>query len=383
MGMKRPAAAASTEPAKKPATNKAGEPAAELTEEALNSHKLFMKEIEEKANKGSMDQETFDKALKNVDPQVSQALWKCFEQGRKASGHDDVYKKECNGTGSTKKRRQLLRAWIMDKGTCGSIYRESQQTLGMVQEAGVKEKWLTLEEAQSKWGKTELNSRLEAGTIEGRRCPSDRRFWEFKAVQQVASKKIMMTKATSYKTGEEKAKKEHLLEVDNLKFENLKEDDFEMGVSEDEESEGAPGLPEDLKKTLGLKSEKNPKPDGSKATAWEAESRIGTDTTSGEIQEKLLKFKAELSKDIAQLEMKGMEMKKTCSNPALEKKVKKVLEEGPPLCEKINKILKGKGKVKVETAKPQLQSAFQLLTQVKALKAQVAKHQKASQQKKK
>eukprot|EP00438_Fugacium_kawagutii_P034830 Skav236180 [mRNA] locus=scaffold3799:65667:66815:+ [translate_table: standard] len=382
--MKRPAqAAASQAVAKKPATHKSEEPKSELTEEALNSHKSFMKEMEEKCNKGNMDQETFDKALQHVDPQVSQALWKCFEQNRKASGQDELYKKECNGTGSTKKRRQLLRAWIMDKGSCGSFYRESTQTLGMVQEAGIKEKWLTLEEAQNKWGKAELNSRLQSGTIEGRRCPNDRRFWEFKAVQQHASKKVTLTKGTTYKTGEEKVKKDQLLEVDNLKFENLQEADFEMGVSEEEESEG--GLPEDLQKTLGLKNEKAGKADGSKANpnVWENESKVSASTSTAELQEKLLKFKAEITKDVAQLEMKAMEVKKTCPNPALEKKLKKAIEDGPGLCDKVTKLLRGKGKLKMEVAKPQLQSALQLLTQVKALKAQVAKHQKASQPKKK
>ena len=376
--MKRPAKADSPAPAKKPAV-KAGEPTPKLTEEALTSHKAFLQEMEEKCNNGTMDQELFDKALQSVDPLISQALWKCFEQNRKSCGQDAVYKQECNGTGSTKKRRQLLRAWIMDKGSCGTTYRQSQQTLGMVQESGLKEKWLTLEEATAKWGKKELNSRLQAGTIEGRRCPSDKRFWEFKAVQQVASKKVTLTKATTYKTGEEKAKKEQLQEVDQLKLENLQQEDFEMGVSEDEDSDS--GLPADLQKTLGIKNEK-PNKDPSKANQWEAESKVDADTTTAEVQEKLLKFKAELTKDIAHVEVKAMEVKKTCPDPALQKKMKKAAEEGQALCEKITKVLKSK-KIKVEMAKPHIETAFQLLSQVKALKVQVAKHQRQSQSKNK
>ncbi len=376
--MKRPAKADSPAPAKKPAV-KAGEPTPKLTEEALTSHKAFLQEMEEKCNNGTMDQELFDKALQSVDPLISQALWKCFEQNRKSCGQDAVYKQECNGTGSTKKRRQLLRAWIMDKGSCGTTYRQSQQTLGMVQESGLKEKWLTLEEATAKWGKKELNSRLQAGTIEGRRCPSDKRFWEFKAVQQVASKKVTLTKATTYKTGEEKAKKEQLQEVDQLKLENLQQEDFEMGMSEDEDSDS--GLPADLQKTLGIKNEK-PNKDPSKANQWEAESKVDADTTTAEVQEKLLKFKAELTKDIAHVEVKAMEVKKTCPDPALQKKMKKAAEEGQALCEKITKVLKSK-KIKVEMAKPHIETAFQLLSQVKALKVQVAKHQRQSQSKNK
>ena len=376
--MKRPAKADSPAPAKKPAV-KAGEPTPKLTEEALTSHKAFLQEMEEKCNNGTMDQELFDKALQSVDPLISQALWKCFEQNRKSCGQDAVYKQECNGTGSTKKRRQLLRAWIMDKGSCGTTYRQSQQTLGMVQESGLKEKWLTLEEATAKWGKKELNSRLQAGTIEGRRCPSDKRFWEFKAVQQVASKKVTLTKATTYKTGEEKAKKEQFQEVDQLKLENLQQEDFEMGMSEDEDSDS--GLPADLQKTLGIKNEK-PNKDPSKANQWEAESKVDADTTTAEVQEKLLKFKAELTKDIAHVEVKAMEVKKTCPDPALQKKMKKAAEEGQALCEKITKVLKSK-KIKVEMAKPHIETAFQLLSQVKALKVQVAKHQRQSQSKNK
>ena len=376
--MKRPAKADSPAPAKKPAV-KAGEPTPKLTEEALTSHKAFLQEMEEKCNNGTMDQELFDKALQSVDPLISQALWKCFEQNRKSCGQDAVYKQECNGTGSTKKRRQLLRAWIMDKGSCGTTYRQSQQTLGMVQESGLKEKWLTLEEATAKWGKKELNSRLQAGTIEGRRCPSDKRFWEFKAVQQVASKKVTLTKATTYKTGEEKAKKEQLQEVDQLKLENLQQEDFEMGMSEDEDSDS--GLPADLQKTLGIKNEK-PNKDPSKANQWEAESKVDADTTTAEVQEKLLKFKAELTKDIAHVEVKAVEVKKTCPDPALQKKMKKAAEEGQALCEKITKVLKSK-KIKVEMAKPHIETAFQLLSQVKALKVQVAKHQRQSQSKNK
>eukprot|EP00434_Breviolum_minutum_P038200 symbB.v1.2.033880.t1/scaffold4274.1/size42556/2 len=150
-----------------------------------------------------------------------------------------------------------------------------------------------------------------------------------RAVQQVASKKVPLTKATTYKTAKEKAKKEQFQEVDQLKLENLQQEDFEMGMSEDEDSDSG-GLPADLQKTLRIKNEK-PNKDGSKANQWEAESKVDADTTTAAIQEKLLKFKAELTKDIGQLEVKQMEVKKTCPDPALQKKMKKAAEEGQAL----------------------------------------------------
>ena len=190
--LKRPAVTQGGSQPKK----KAREPG-KLTAEAWENHKKFIQVVEEKAKNGRIDQEGFEEVLGQLDPSVSQALWKGFEQSRKACGQEELYKNECNGVGGTKKKRQLLRAWIMEKQSCGQTCRQSQHTMGLLKTQGVKEKHMTKEETLTKWGKDELAQRLASGTIYARRCPQDKRFWEFQSVTQQGSCMAQSNKITS------------------------------------------------------------------------------------------------------------------------------------------------------------------------------------------
>ena len=374
MPMKRPAAAQGGSQPKK----KAGEPG-KLTAEALENHKKFIQAVEEKTKNGGIDQEGFEEALGQLDPSVSQALWKAFEQSRKACGQEELYKNECNGVGGAKKKRQLLRAWIMDKQSCGQTYRQSQHTMGLLKTQGVKEKYITKEEALTKWGKDELAQRLASGTIHARRCPQDKRFWEFKSVTQQGSCMAQSNKSTSYKTGEEKVKKASLMDFENLQLEDLHESDLDIGdePQSPEEEEEHKALPDDLAKALGIKNPNQAKIKDAKPNAWELESRLDNATSTQEIKDKLVKFKSEITKDVATLEMKMVEVKKTCPDAALLKKVAKCCSSSTDLCDTLAKAMKDK-KPKVESVKSSLQAALEALTQLKAMKTAVLKHQKAS-----
>eukprot|EP00435_Cladocopium_sp_Y103_P037954 s1771_g10.t1 len=232
----------------------------------------------------------------------------------------------------------------MDKQSCGQTYRETLHTMGIVKRSGVKEKWLTQEEAIAKYGKNELAERVTS-------------------------------------TGEEKTKKETMLDFNNMSLENLHDSDFEVGAN-DEDSDENNALPQDLAKVLGVKNGKDKKDDKdkekeSKANTWELESKISAGTSAKDLQEKLVKFKSEITKDVANLEMKAMEIKKFCPHAALQRQIGKACANGTAEASKLQKLLKEK-RPKMESAKNQLKDALTVLTELKALKGQVARHQKSA-----
>ena len=59
----------------------------------------------------------------------------------------------------------------------------------------------TKAEALQKWGKDELKDRLQKGTIQARRNPMDKSYWEFKAIVQSESTFVHKNKETQYGTG--------------------------------------------------------------------------------------------------------------------------------------------------------------------------------------
>ena len=63
------------------------------------------------------------------------------------------------------------------------------EKLSLVKTEGVKQKWLTTQEAVARWGKEELWSRVHAGTILARRCPRTKGFGNSKASSRSARQK--------------------------------------------------------------------------------------------------------------------------------------------------------------------------------------------------
>ncbi|CAK9017245.1 unnamed protein product, partial [Durusdinium trenchii] len=87
-----------------------------------------------------------------------------------------------------RKKKALLRGWVLDKGTIGQCYRQSITTISMNYKEGLEESWFTKQEALQKWGPEELKERLKKGTIEARRNPLDKTYFEFKSVVHKKSK---------------------------------------------------------------------------------------------------------------------------------------------------------------------------------------------------
>ena len=275
-----------------------------LTQKAMKDHNKFLDEA------AGLDEKNFLAALSKLKPGEAQKLWKKFEKSRKMEGQEQSYVQALQGgPGSLEKKRKLLFLWIQNDKTCGERWREYIQKVSLVKSEGVKEKWLTTQEALARWGKDELWSRVQAGTIVSRRCPQDKRYWEFKSMQQVGkteTKKEKETKATC--SGQ--MSQATALEYHNMDFGALVEDDWNLQALGDEEAEEDTEK-KDLAKALGMKlpkedNEKNKQ----KSNEWEEASKISAADTKADILDKVMKFKAELEKDKSQLETKEYEAKK-------------------------------------------------------------------------
>lgn len=174
-----------------------------LTEEALRNHQRFLKEMSKFKD---MSQDGFEKALEKLPTSTREHLWKAFEASRKETGTEKEYKDACSGAGALRKKKALLRGWVLDKGTIGQCYRQSITTISMNYKEGLEESWFTKQEALQKWGPEELKERLKKGTIEARRNPLDKTYFEFKSVVHKKSKMAERNKVASYGTNQLKAR---------------------------------------------------------------------------------------------------------------------------------------------------------------------------------
>ena len=219
--------------------------------------------------------------------------------------------------------------------TCGERYREYVEKLSLVKTEGVKQKWLTTQEAVARWGKEELWSRVQAGTILARKCPQDKRFWEFKSQQQVSKTEVQKVKETQVGCSG-KMDKHTALEYQNMDWGSLHEDAWDAtGLGDAEEEEGDE-TNKDLAKLLGVKLPKDERVDkekNQKEKELEEASKISAGDSKLDILDKVMKFKAEIEKDKSQLETREYEAKKAgLKEPQLYKEcqeVKQKLEAHP------------------------------------------------------
>lgn len=155
-----------------------------LTKNALKDHNKFLEEATQ------LDEKNFLKALSKLEPGAAQKLWKKFEKSRKVEGQEESYQHAMkSGPGSLEKKRKLLFLWVQNDKTCGERYREYVEKMSLVKTEGVKQKWLTTQEAVSRWGKEELWSRVQAGTILARSAPRTKGFGSSKASSRSARQK--------------------------------------------------------------------------------------------------------------------------------------------------------------------------------------------------
>jgi hypothetical protein len=301
-----------------------------LTKNALKDHNKFLEEATQ------LDEKNFLKALSKLEPGAAQKLWKKFEKSRKVEGQEESYQHAMkSGPGSLEKKRKLLFLWVQNDKTCGERYREYVEKMSLVKTEGVKQKWLTTQEAVSRWGKEELWSRVQAGTILARRCPQDKRFWEFKSQQQVSKTEVQKVKETQVGCSG-KLDKQTALEYQNMDWGSLHEDAWDATAFGDGEEEEGDENNKDLAKLLGVKLPKDERVDkekNQKEKEWEEASKISAGDSKSDILDKVMKFKAEIEKDKSQLETKEYEAKKAgLKEPQLYKEcqeVKQKLEAHP------------------------------------------------------
>ena len=327
--LKRPAAAQEQEkvepdPEMEEEEEQAEDPETEptkLTKKALKDHNKFLEEA------GSLDEANFLKALSKLEPKAAQKLWKKFQNSRKAEGQEEEYQEAMkHGAGSLDRKRKLLFNWVQSDKTCGDRYREYIQKISLVKTEGVKQKWLTSQQALATYGKEELWSRVKSGTILARRCPQDSRFWEFRSCQEMSRTEVTKAKETNVKA-EGKMDKAMALEYHNMDWGALVEDDWEVTIGDEEAEEEDPT--KELAKALGLrlpkeKESKDEKDKPGKQKEWEL-AKVSKDDTKETILDKIMKFKAEMEKDKSQLDSKEYQAKRSnVREPKLFKEKKEV-----------------------------------------------------------
>ena len=250
-----------------------GIPSVELTAAAVKDHNKFCEEAK------GMTVGQFELALAKMDAKASMRLWKAFEVQRKSAGEEEGYQSATSkGTGSLKKKRQLLFGWIKDGGKTGEHYRTWMDTVSLKKSKGLTETWLTTHQALAHWGPEGLKERVKTGSIVTRKDPSDKNFWQFRALTETAKTEVERVKTTGV-SSKSKAKVEALQALGQLEgLEALTEEDFVPGVesgSEDVEEDGE--LPAGLAKALGgkvKKEKKEKKEKEEKEDKWDTMSQV-------------------------------------------------------------------------------------------------------------
>lgn len=170
-----------------------------------------------------------DKALANLPANEAQVLWKKFEKQRQLAGEDASYKDVTKGLGSQEKKHQLLRSFILDKGSIGKNYKTAMLTFESKEEKGGEAKFNTWKQQVDKYGKNEAVARLKAGTMKFRKSPSDPRFFEFLDSTEYYKWSQTKKRRTEYSTDKHKASKDDWLSMENLSLEDIGEESF--GIS--------------------------------------------------------------------------------------------------------------------------------------------------------
>jgi hypothetical protein len=335
-----------------------------LTQKALKDHQAFLTE----ASKLSAEQ--FDKAFAKLPEQQQQSLWKRFEGSRKSVGRDEEYKQETTGTGSQLRKKHLLRSWCMDGGKCSERYRKAFASITLEKKHGVEKTWLSKKQMEDELGMDEMKARLAARTLRWRRNPEDGRFFQFQKLSEKEATYVNKSKSSKVEAVGEAAAKD-LVTFDQMMLEQVDEDDFVLGAEED--ASETEGIDKDLAKVMGLK-DKEKKEKKEKDDKWAKLSQVGDGTKTDEIQEKLMKFKTEISKDVATLDGGEFALKKNGEKTPL-KHVQAVKKKAGASLDEITKLMAKKGAKKEVVAV--LTKALSCLKECKAAKLQLSKALKA------
>lgn len=280
------------------------------------------------------------------------------------------------------KKKSMLAGWVLDKGACGKNYKTFQMQAMVSKSSGLYADWLSQKEAVDKYGKTQLEEMVKAGTIEFRRLKSDPRFWEFKAKTERESTVVHGHKQTTINTGGGKAiSNDEVLAFSKMKTSMLVDGDFDFSASSSGSLSKNPlCIQDDLAKALNIKNDPIKKtPKGTPKNVWETMSQVQASETKGEIKNKLLMFKGALVKDHSELQKLAVQLK------ALGKKKEamscsKMADKVEVSYGALNSLIK-QANPKKEDQKKALMNSYKIMTELKdskkAYKKEVPKTKKA------
>ena len=200
------------------ANKKEKKPKRTLSKQALKDHNLFIKEAKD------LSDEDFDHFLKKLDDKQTMCLWKKFQTSRQANpGVEKIFK---DATGQVARKRALLRGWVQDGGKPAKFFKQSSVEFRYTHSTGLQASWLSWKETCDKISEDELKARVEAGTIQYRKNPEDRRFFQFKLNRETED-----TKTSRRASSRAQAKVDSSLQ-DFVNFDKLKEaptvEDFDL-----------------------------------------------------------------------------------------------------------------------------------------------------------
>jgi len=269
----------------------------------------------------------------------------------------------------------LLRSWCLDGGKCSEIYKSSLAMICLEKNHGVEKEWLSKKKMEDELGTEEMKARLTAGTLRWRRNPEDGRFFQFQKLSEKEAVQLKKTKQSQREaTGASSTK--DLISFEQLMLENLDEDDFALGAQVEDGDSETEGLDKDLAKAMGIKKEERNTNKPVKGDKWAQLSEIGEKTKAGEIEEKIMKFKTEISKDMAALDGGAFALTKQNGDKVLLKNVKLASKKASEALGELAKLMSKKN-VKKDMVVPALTKALSTLKECKALKSQLSKALKA------
>eukprot|EP00435_Cladocopium_sp_Y103_P051437 s539_g16.t1 len=264
-----------------------------LSKEALANHEKFLEELAKK--------EEMSEKAKLPEKRV-QLLWKKFESSRSSSDQDKRYKEETTGAGSVAKKKSLLLRWAMDGAKCDEHYKGAMMKLGLDKSHGVERAWVSKKKCEEELRLEEMKARLAAGTLKWRRNPEDPRFFQFQAITEKEAIYLHKQKEAHRKV----QGPGNLAEA--MAFNQLMDDDDDLDESPFALRQAAPskplGLDDGLAAAMGLKAKKR------------------------RVQERLVLFKAELTKDLASVEAALFSIGKQAKHKTLVKKVEESQKNG-------------------------------------------------------
>ena len=200
--------------------------------------------------------------LTTLPANEQQLVWKEFEKHRVMAKSDQSYKTATSGTGAWAKKRALLFAWGQGgKEAKGSTWSNAVAEISTERTDKLESTWQPLAAMLTKYGREELLSHLQCGSIIMQRHPKNPKLFQFKdEVASMSAKNIQKSSIGHQKQGgsDQEAmrgfmKMDFLEDADVTK--QLRDGDFVADSDSDED----PDEVTDMATLLGLKKGKQKK----------------------------------------------------------------------------------------------------------------------------